>query len=107
MSLYDPKLCTIMEPSLSLHQSRAVHVPSLLNHRADTLSRKRDSSRRGEVSPRVSSDDLDPVRDSGGGSVRHERECALPAERGRADIALASSQAVCISSNQYIATGVM
>ncbi len=27
--------------------------------------------------------------------------------RGRADIALASSQAVCISSNQDIATGVM
>ncbi len=84
-----------------------MHVPSLLNHRAYTLSRKRDSSRRGEVAPRVSSDDLDPVRDSGGGSVRHERECALPAERGRADIALASSQAVCVSSNQYIATGVM
>ncbi len=32
---------------------------------------------------------------------------SLPAERGWADIALASSQAVCISSDQDIATGVM
>ncbi len=32
---------------------RAAHVPSLLNCRADTLSRKRDSSRRVEVAPRV------------------------------------------------------
>ncbi len=69
-----------------------------------------------EVVPRVSSDDLDPLRESGGGSVRYERECtlpavllpvSLPAEGGRADIALASSQAVCVSSKQYIATGVM
>ncbi len=69
-----------------------------------------------EVAPRVGSDDLDPLRESGGGSVHYEQECALPAvllpvslpaEGGRADIALASSQAVCVSSNQYIATGVM
>ncbi len=69
-----------------------------------------------EVAPWVGSDDLDPARDSGGGSVRHERECALPAvlhpvslpaEGARSDIALASSQAVCVSSNQYISTGVM
>ncbi len=32
---------------------------------------------------------------------------SLPAEGERADIALASSQAICVSSNQYIATGVM
>ncbi len=32
---------------------------------------------------------------------------SLPAGRGRADIALASSQAVCISSDQDFATGVM
>ncbi len=69
-----------------------------------------------EIAPRVSSDDLEPLRESGGRSVRHERECALPAVllpvslpagRGWADIALASSQALCISSDQDIATGVM
>ncbi len=69
-----------------------------------------------EVAPRISSDDLGPLRESGGGSVHYERECALPAvllpvslpaEGGRADIALASSQAVCVSSDQDIATGVM
>ncbi len=90
---------------------RAVRIPSLLNRRADILSRKRDSSRSVEAAPRVGSDDLDLVRDSGGGSVRHKRECALrpvllsvslPAEWGHADIALASSQAVWVSSNQYI-----
>ncbi len=56
-------------PFLSI---RAAHVPSLLNRWADTLSRKRDSSRRVEVVPRVGSDDFDSARDSGGGSVRHE-----------------------------------
>ncbi len=114
------RACTIQSSvqSWSSHflSIRAAHIPSLLNRRADTLSRKRDSSRRVEVAPRVGLDDLDPVRDSGGGSVCHELECALfavlhpvslPAEGGRADIALASSQAVCVSSNQYIATGVM
>ncbi len=69
------------------------------------------SSRRVQVAPRVGSDDLDPLRESGGGSVHYERECALPAvllpvslpaEGGCTDIALASSQAVCVSSNQYI-----
>ncbi len=59
---------------------------------------------------------MEPLRESRGGSVRHERECtlptvllpvSLPAERGRADIALASTQAVCISSDQDIANGVM
>ncbi len=58
---------------------------------------------------------MEPLRESGGGSVRHERECALPAvllpvslpaERGCAHIALTCSQAVCISSDQDIATGV-
>ncbi len=37
------------------------------------------SSRRVEAAPRVGSDDLEPLRESGGGSVRHEREYALPA----------------------------
>ncbi len=59
---------------------------------------------------------MEPLLESRGGSVRHERECtlptvllpvSLPAERGRADIALASTQAVCISSDQDIANGVM
>lgn len=62
-----------------------------------------DSSRRVEVAPRVGSDGLEPLRESGGGSVRHEQEGALPAVllhvslpagRGHADITLASSQAV-------------
>ncbi len=74
------------------------------------------ASRRVEITPRVSSDDLEPLRESGSGSVRNEREHALPAVllpvslptgRGRADIALASGQAVCISSDQDTATGVM
>ncbi|XP_016084417.1 uncharacterized protein [Sinocyclocheilus grahami] len=64
-----------------------------------------DSSRRVEAASRVGSDDLDPLRKSGGGSVRHERECALPAVllpvslpagRGRSDIALVSSQAISV-----------
>ncbi len=51
-----------------------------------------DSSRRVEIAP----NDLEQLRESGGGSVHHERECALPAVplpvslpagRGRADIA--------------------
>ncbi len=54
--------------------------------------------------------------ESGGGSIRYERECTLPvvllpvplpAERGRAHSALASSQALCVSSDQNIATGAM
>ncbi len=100
-----------------------------------------------EITPRVGSDDLEPLRESRSGSgqdwvmclnhclplsgrrrfryrpfpshsgsVRNEREHALPAVllpvslpagRGRADIALASGQAVCISSDQDTATGVM
>ncbi len=74
------------------------------------------ASRRVEITPRVGSDDLEPLRESGSGSVRNKREHALPAVllpvslpagRGRADIALASGQAVCISSDQDTATGVM
>ncbi len=74
------------------------------------------ASRTVEITPRVGSDDLEPLRESGSGSVRNEREHALPAVllpvslpagRGRADIALASGQAVCISSDQDTATGVM
>ncbi len=61
-----------------------------------------------EVTPRVGSDDLEPLRESGGGSIRYERECTLPVvllpvplpdERGRAHSALASSQALCVSSD--------
>ncbi len=112
--MYDPKLCTSTEQTLSLHQSSA--HPQSPERLARYSLRKRDSSRRVEVAPWVGSDDLDPARDSGGGSVCHERECALPAvlhpvslpaEGARSDIALASSQAVCVSSNQYISTGVM
>ncbi len=53
---------------------------------------------------------------SGGGFIRYERECTLPvvllpvplpAGRGRAHSALADSQALCVSSDQNIASGVM
>ncbi len=104
--------------SLSLHQSSA--HPQSLEPQGGHAFEEGDSSRRVEVAPRVAPrvglDDLEPLQDSRGGSVRHERECtlpavllpvSLPAEGGCADIALASSQAVCVSSNQYIATGVM
>ncbi len=93
-----------------LHQSNA--HPRSPERRGGHAFEEGDSSRRVEIAPRVGSDDLEPLRESGGGSVRHERECvlaavlhpvSLPAGRGRADIALASSQAVCISSDQDIA----
>ncbi len=83
----------------SLHQSSA-HPWSF---------EERDSPRRVEVAPRVGSDDLGPLWESRGGSVRHKREGALPAVllpiplpagRGRSDIALDSSQAVCVPSDQ-------
>ncbi len=69
-----------------------------------------------EVTPRVSSDDLEPLRGSRGGFIRYERECTLPVVllsvplpvgRGRAHSALADSQALCVSSDQDIASGVM
>ncbi len=93
-----------------LHQSNA--HPRSPERRGGHAFKEGDSSRRVEIAPRVGSDDLEPLGESGGGSVRHERECALPAVlhpvslptgKGRADIALASSQAVCISSDQDIA----
>ncbi|XP_016324573.1 receptor-type tyrosine-protein phosphatase C-like [Sinocyclocheilus anshuiensis] len=82
------------------HQSSA--HPRSPEPRDRNAFEEEDSSRRVEAASRVSSDDLDPLRESGGGSVRHERECVLPAlllpvslptGRGRSDIALASSQA--------------
>ncbi len=101
--------------SPSLHQSNA--HPRSPESRADMLSRRRIPQERGmEVTPRVGSDDLEPLRESGGGSIRYERECTLPvvllpvplpAERGRAHSTLASSQALCVSFDQNIATGVM
>ncbi len=69
-----------------------------------------------EVTPRVGSDDLEPLRGSRSGFIRYERECTLPvvllsvplpAGRGRAHSALADSQALCVSSDQNIASGVM
>ncbi len=100
--------------SLPLHQSSA--HPRSPEPRGKYAFEEGDSSRRVEVATRVGSDDLEPLRESGGGYVRHERECALPAVllplslpagRGRAEIALASSQVVCVSSDQDTATGVM
>ncbi len=100
--------------SLPLHQSSA--HPRSLELQGGHAFEEGDSSRRVEVAPRVSSDDLEPLRESGGGSVCHEWEgtlpavllsVSLPAGRGRSDIALASSQAEYVSSDQDIATGVM
>ncbi len=96
------------------HQSSA--HPRSTEPRGGHAFEEGDSSRRVEVAPRVGSDDLEPLRESGGGSACHEREGALPAVlfpvslptgRGRADIALASSKAVCVSSDQDNATSVM
>ncbi len=59
---------------------------------------------------------MEPLRESGGGFIRYERECTLPvvllpvplpAGRGRAHSALASGQTLCVSSDQNIASGVM
>ncbi len=100
--------------SLPLHQSSA--HPRSPEPRGRHAFEEGDSSRRVEVAPRISLDDLEPLQESGGGSVRHEREGALhtillpvslPVERGCAGIALANSQAICVSSDQDIATGVM
>ncbi len=100
--------------SPSLHQSNA--HPRSPESRGGHAFEEENPSRGMEVTPRVSSDDLEPLRESGGGSIRYERECTLPvvflpvplpAERGRAHSALASSQALCVSPNQNIATGVM
>ncbi len=100
--------------SPSLHQSNA-HPRSLESWGGHAF--EEDNSSRGmEVTPRVGSDDLEPLRESRGGFIRYERECTLPvvllpvplpAERGRAHSALASSQALCVSSHQNIASGVM
>ncbi len=97
-----------------LHQSSA--HPQSSEPRGGHAFEEGDPSRGVEVAPLVGSDNLEPLRESGGGSIRHERECALPAVllpvslpagRGRAHIALVSSQAGCISSDQDIATGVI
>ncbi len=101
-------------PSPPLNQINA--HPRSPEPRGGHAFEKGNSSRRVETAPRVGSDDLEPLRESGCGFVRHERECtlpavflsvSLPAGRGRADIALASGQAVCISSDQDFATDVM
>ncbi len=101
-------------PSLSLHQSSA--HPRSPEPWGGHAFKEGDFPRRVKVAPWVSSDDLDTLWESGGGSVCHKWKCALPpvllpvtlpAGRGRSDIALASSQAICVSSDQDIATGVM
>ncbi len=100
--------------SPSLHQSNA--HPRSPESRGRHAFEEENPSRGMEVTPRVGSDDLEPLRESGGGFIRYERECTLPvvllpvplpAERGRAHSALASSQALCVSSDQNIASGVM
>ncbi len=100
--------------SPSLHQSNA--HPRSSESRGGHAFEEENPSRGMEVTPQVGSDDLESLRESGGGFIRYERECTLPvvllpvplsAERGRAHSALASSQALCVSSDQNIASGVM
>ncbi len=100
--------------SPSIHQSNA--HPRSLESRGGHAFKEENSSRRMEVAPRVGSDDLEPLRGSGGGFIRYERECTLPVVlvpvplpvgRGRAHSTLAGSQALCVSSDQNIASGVM
>ncbi len=87
--------------SPSLHQSNA--HPRFPESRGGHAFEEENPSRGMEVTPRVGSDDLEPLRESGGGSIRYERECTLPvvllpvplpAERGHAHSALASRQAL-------------
>ncbi len=87
--------------SPSIHQSNA--HPRSLESRGGHAFKEENSSRGMEVTPRVGSDDLEPLRGSGGGFIRYERECTLPV----AHSALAGSQALCVSSDQNIASGVM
>ncbi len=61
-------------PSLSLNQSSA--HPQSSEPQGGHAFEEGDSSRRVEVAPWVGSDDLDSLRGSGGGSVRHELENA-------------------------------
>ncbi len=100
--------------SPSIHQSNA-HPRSLESWGGHAFEEE-NSSRGMETTPRVGSDDLEPLRGSGGGFIRYERECTLPVvllpvplpvERGRAHSALAGSQTLCVSSDQDIASGVM
>ncbi len=100
--------------SPSIHQSNA--HPRSLESRGGHAFKEENSSRGMEVTPRVGSDDLEPLRGSRSGFIRYERECILPvvllsvplpAGRGRAHSALADSQALCVSSDQDIASGVM
>ncbi len=100
--------------SPSIHQSNA--HPRSLESRGGHAFEEENSSRGMEITPRVGSDDLEPLRESGGGFIRYERECTLPVVllpvplpvgRGRAHSALAGSQTLCVSSDQNIASGVM
>ncbi len=61
-------------PSLSLNQSSA--HPQSSEPQGRHAFEEGDSSRRVEVAPWVGSGDLDSLRGSGGGSVRHELENA-------------------------------
>ncbi len=95
--------------SPSIHQSNA--HPRSLESWGGHAFKEENSSRGMKVTPRVGSDDLEPLRGSGGGFIRYERECTLPvvllpvplpAGRGRAHSALADSQALCVSSDQIL-----
>ncbi len=62
--------------SPSLHQSNA-HPRSPESWGGHAFEEE-NPSREMEVTPRVGSDDLESLRESGGGSIRYERECTLP-----------------------------
>lgn len=77
---------------------------------------ERDSSRRVEASPRISSNDLGSIREGGSGFVCHKREHALsgvllaislPAAGRCSDIALAGSQTLRVPSGEDSAYGVV
>ncbi len=62
--------------SPSLHQSNT--HPRSPESRGGHAFEEENPSRGMEVTPRVGSDDLEPLRESGGGSIRYEQECTLP-----------------------------
>ncbi len=98
--------------SPSLHQSNA--HPQSPESRGGHAFEEENPSRGMEFTPRVGSDDLEPLRESGGGSIRYEQECTLPVVLLPVPLPLKGDAltvhwpaARLYSPNQNIATGVM
>ncbi len=98
--------------SPSLHQSNA--HPQSPESRGGHAFEEENLSRGMEVTPRVGSDDLEPLRESGGGSIRYEQECTLPVVLLPVPLPLKGDAltahwpaARLYSPDQNIATGVM